>query len=254
MRLWLVLVVAAVVGVAAAAAVSQLEEASAYHDGFHPSSLEPHHTVTAQHYSWERHWHPRNILINTEVEVGYDADHLLPAIAATIEHGLYPNAYLHMPNQNGSIANVSLSNASAYASALMINATAPHEAAGSLPVRTDTLTVLAAGSAPAVPAAPYRLTPYHAPATTAADLHTAPTGHYPGVSNPRHLTVPEGASQVYVHNAGLADVNVTIAGLDGSDHSQLVRGSSSHVLPVGDYNYSITAPGYALAWNGTIRQ
>ena len=55
------------------------------------------------------------------------------------------------------------------------------------------------------------------------------------------------------HNAGAEPVNMTIVGLDGSNHSSVVGGSSSLALQAGDYNYTIASPAYALAWNGTIR-
>ena len=231
-----------------------MPEAEAYHeDGVLDARLMPHHTHPPGSYWYERYHDPSFVMATIGRTVGGDEPHYAFGIARAIDLGYMARAYIHLPDHDGSIVNVSMSNASAYVEMVRRNATAPHEAAAALPVRTDTITILAAASAPeplpSLHRDPLTLTPI------VSDGHFIPssTGHYAGVSNPRHATIPHGASQVYFHNAGQVGINVTIAGLDGTDHSQLLGGGSSYVLPAGGYNYSMSAPGYALSWNGTIR-
>ena len=117
------------------------------------------------HWRWEYHWRLYDILgtIHNRYTTTYiDPVHLPGMFARVVEHGYVPYVYVFMPNQNGTTASVPLSNASAYTTAVIANATAPYEAASGLPVRTGTVTVLAAGSAPPVILPEYRLTRYHA--------------------------------------------------------------------------------------------
>ena len=118
-----------------------------------------------------------------------------------IDLGYMARAYIHLPDHDGSIVNVSMSNASAYVEMVRRNATAPHEAAAALPVRTDTITILAAASAPEPLPSPHRDSLTLTPIVSDGHFIPSATGHYAGVSNPRHATIPHGASQVYFHNA-----------------------------------------------------
>ena len=250
---FLPVIVVALVAAIAAATVATHQEVEAYHDTWNPETLTPHHTYDPGSYYYETRFDPYLIVARTRSHTGADEAHFTHGLAQTIDAGFMARARIYLPDHAGTLVNVSMSNASAFVEVTRINATAPYEAAAALPVRTGTVTVLGSASAPAVDGSPHVLPLTATPVLSDGHLATDPTGLYPGVSSPRHAIVPYGESQVYVHNAGSTPLNVTIAGPDGSDHSQLIRGSSSHVLPVGDYNYSIAAPGYPLAWNGTIR-
>ena len=247
-----VLIVAIVVVAGALGA----QAAEAFHEDWdHVVTLTPYPGHTPEHHYWERDWAPYNIIGDVYSHSGgnYFRDHFIEAFADVVEDGFLPTLYVHLPNQNGTVANVTLSNSSAYVEAAITNATAPYEAAAALPVRTTTITLLGADSAPPVPAASFVQTLYHAPFNTPADIATAPTGHYAGVSSPKNAVLLPGASTIYLHNAGNSTLNATITGLDGSDHSHSFVGLGTFVLPAGDYDYSITGAGYALSWNGTIR-
>ena len=177
--------------ICAAIYVVNMPEAEAYHeDGVLDARLMPHHTHPPGSYWYERYHDPSFVMATIGRTVGGDEPHYAFGIARAIDLGYMARAYIHLPDHDGSIVNVSMSNASAYVEMVRRNATAPHEAAAALPVRTDTITILAAASAPEPLPSPHRdsltLTPI------VSDGHFIPSATGPLCGRlqpaPRHYT------------------------------------------------------------------
>ncbi len=254
----LAVVGAVFVGAAAVmVAIDCLPEAEAWHD--HEESwnrqLVPHHTWNEDTDGWDRYWSTKRVITAVGTLSQNDPFHYEEAFRKAVEGGYLAHLWFPLPNQNGSDARILIGNTTTYVEGVIANATAPHEAAGALPVTTRTLTVLGADSAPYVASpVPSNYSLYPTPYGSPDDYSVAPTGHYAGVTSPRTMVVPHDVDTIYVHNAGDSAVNMTITGLDGRDHSHTLMGSSTFVLPADDYDYTIAGgEGYALAWNGTIR-
>ena len=118
--------VAAGLAVVAIVAVATMPDAEGRHETWDGKKhFDPPEGRDQSHWRWEYHWRLYDILgtIHNRYTTTYiDPVHLPGMFARVVEHGYVPYVYVFMPNQNGTTASVPLSNASAYTTAVIANA------------------------------------------------------------------------------------------------------------------------------------